>query len=558
MSPAPRLDSMFGAQRPPVPRLHETVDMVDLGDEEKASMRALFKGLNGEGVDAIVDALDSVDGLAKEPVRARGTLETSPPKIVIKTEAGEDVPEIVHGLSKEEQQQRMEAERSLAALQQEMDQAIRAKDTEAYNALFIQGQRLSAELAVLNDLEGRRQELIELKTRKVIHTSDDGKFETINPLGAGGMGDVYVGRQLSARVTGKETAETVPDSREVAVKLLKQTLKPEQRIRFEREALATAAVNHENVVTVIAVGEMEQPGANEASPFIAYELVRGGDAGDRFKNRVKNLDLEDKKQRALLEKEVGIDMLQILAGVSALHAQGVVHRDLKPGNIFVQTGEQGDILKVADLGIARAQREFGDESMQAVDLGALLEGRGIDETLDVGESLLQDNLDLTLTSQGMCLGTPAYGPFEQFMSRGKAPVAADKGVDLYAVGAMAFEALSGNIAYEQQVDGEGAFAFMIAKASYNPITLEETLSAESSPLFKLVDTLIMRDRNERASFTIGEETLSLTTADEVRGAFAYVLARMYPDIAGHREVARAPEPVFLLQNKAERQVAATK
>jgi len=146
-------------------------------------------------------------------------------------------------------------------------------------------------------------------------------YRVTGKLGTGGMGVVYDGEDLSL-------------SRPVALKFLPQELAgdAEAARRLQREAKTLAGLNHPNICTVYEVGE------HEGTAFIAMERVDG-----------PNLKLH-MARRALGTAEVVDIALQVTAALDAAHAAGIVHRDIKPGNILV--GRNGQV-KVLDFGLAR-------------------------------------------------------------------------------------------------------------------------------------------------------------------------------------------------------------
>jgi serine/threonine-protein kinase len=149
-----------------------------------------------------------------------------------------------------------------------------------------------------------------------------GRYQVVAPLGRGAMGMVYRAR------------DTVLD-REVAVKIMAGGLQQDAafRTRFEREARIVARINHPNVVVVYDLGSH-----TDGSPFIAMELLSGQDLATVL--RTRPLDVDDSAAIAL----------QVLAGLARAHQREVVHRDVKPANIFIT--DDGKV-KVMDFGVAR-------------------------------------------------------------------------------------------------------------------------------------------------------------------------------------------------------------
>jgi serine/threonine-protein kinase len=190
------------------------------------------------------------------------------------------------------------------------------------------------------------------------------------------MGEVYE----AVRIGSGEPA---------AVKLLSRNVlsNPERVHRFIREAKIAAAFDTPHVVRVLEVGEPDAP-----VPFIAMELLRGEDLAQTLRRR-RRLSLEEMLR--LIQ--------QVAAGLDVAHAAGVVHRDLKPQNIFLHGALGGDLVwKVLDFGVSRLGSTAG-----------------------------------TLT-QGQAIGTPGYMAPEQ--ARGR-PV--DRRADVFALAVIAYRALTG-------------------------------------------------------------------------------------------------------------------
>jgi Tol biopolymer transport system component len=207
-----------------------------------------------------------------------------------------------------------------------------------------------------------------------------GHYRIIEPLGAGGMGEVYV-------------AEDTRLNRSVALKVLPpdKAESEERRARFEREARAVAALNHPNIVTVHSVERVGK------SHFIAMELVRGESLTRRIPRRGLSLD------RFF---EIAIPLAD---AVSAAHAAGVTHRDLKPDNVMIATD---GCVKVLDFGLAKLAQT---------------------STTDMRESPTE-----SMTQEGRILGTVNYMSPEQAAGR-----ALDHRTDIFSLGIVFYEMLLG-------------------------------------------------------------------------------------------------------------------
>jgi len=230
-----------------------------------------------------------------------------------------------------------------------------------------------------------------------------GPYEILAPLGAGGMGEVY--RARDGRL-----------GREVAVKILPEAFasSPDRLARFEREARATGALSHPNILAVHDVGR------HEGQPYVVFELLDGTtlrarlQEGDRLPVR-KCLEIAS----------------QVAHGLDAAHAKGIVHRDLKPDNLFLTTD---GVVKILDFGLAKLQDEP--------------EARGGSSASTQAEAPWR-------TAAGSLLGTTAYMSPEQV--RGQS---VDHRSDIFAVGAVLHEMLSGAPAFFKPTRHETLLAIL--------------------------------------------------------------------------------------------------
>jgi tetratricopeptide (TPR) repeat protein len=202
-----------------------------------------------------------------------------------------------------------------------------------------------------------------------------GRYRVIELLGEGGMGRVLLAEDEALR-------------RKVALKMLKRDDESSQR-RFVREAQAAARVSHPNVCPIFEVGE------EGGRPFLAMELLPGETLSARLR-------------RGPLPPPEALDLAEdLLSALGALHDAGVVHRDVKPSNLFL-TPHGG---KLVDFGLAR------------------------DLPGDVARSIVST---ADLTSPGLIIGTPGYMAPEQILGQ-----AVDARADLFAAGIVLYEALTG-------------------------------------------------------------------------------------------------------------------
>ena len=214
-----------------------------------------------------------------------------------------------------------------------------------------------------------------------------GPFEILAPLGAGGMGEVYRARDLRL-------------GREVAIKSLSVGFAhdAERRARFEREAQTLAALNHPNIAAIYGLEE------SEGARYLVLELVPGETLAERL------------LRGPLAVAEALAIGVQIAAAIEAAHERGVVHRDLKPGNVMLTP--QGS-AKVLDFGLAKTDLVDGHDPSES-------------PTVVMGGA----------TMAGVILGTAAYMSPEQ--ARGKA---VDRRSDVWSFGCVLYECLTGRRAF---------------------------------------------------------------------------------------------------------------
>ena len=212
----------------------------------------------------------------------------------------------------------------------------------------------------------------------------NGRYRLVRKVGAGSMGDVY-------------QSERIEDGRTVAIKVLKpeHAMRELFRHRFLREAKSAVPIEHPNVVDVIDFGTAE-----DGWLYIAMEFLHGEDLSD-YLWRLKRLSW--RQSCALLQ--------QAASGLSAAHAHGVVHRDVKPSNILLVDGRAGGAhVKIVDFGVAKLNEEAVSRVLTQVD--------------DV-------------------VGTVAYMSPEQAEGR-----EADVRSDVYALGVTAYELATGQVPFE--------------------------------------------------------------------------------------------------------------
>ncbi len=286
-----------------------------------------------------------------------------------------------------------------------------------------------------------------------------GEYEVERPLGRGGMGEVYAAVHP---LIGKRAA----------IKVMRPELSsdPAAVERFLQEARAVNQIEHPNLVDVFSFGRLP-----DGRCYQIMELLEGESLGAMI--RRKRLRLGE--VLAILEI--------VCVGLEAAHARGVIHRDLKPDNVFLVKQRDGrTVVKLLDFGLAKLIR--GD--------------------------------DVRLTQSGQMVGTPAYLAPEQ--AKGQR---VDAAADVYALGAMAFELLTGELPF-----AAGSAMEMVSKhLTEPPPSARARVAGLPAEIDALVTTMMAKDRAARPSL------------DEVRRAIAQARAVEASGGGGSRsELAFAP------------------
>jgi eukaryotic-like serine/threonine-protein kinase len=227
-----------------------------------------------------------------------------------------------------------------------------------------------------------------------------GPYEILSPLGAGGMGEVYRARDAKL-------------GRDVAIKVLPPAFAtdPERLARFEREAQAVAALSHPNILAIFDFGEQE------GTAYAVTELLEG----ETLRDRLETGPMSVRKAAELA--------VQMARGLGAAHDKGIVHRDLKPENVFVT--KDGHV-KILDFGLAR--------------VGGPVQG-------DSGKTMTTPPEGAT--GPGVVLGTVGYMSPEQV--RGNP---ADHRSDLFSLGTVLYEMVSGRRAFQRDTAAESMTAIL--------------------------------------------------------------------------------------------------
>jgi tRNA A-37 threonylcarbamoyl transferase component Bud32/Tfp pilus assembly protein PilF len=249
-----------------------------------------------------------------------------------------------------------------------------------------------------------------------------GPYEIVSQIGAGGMGEVYKARDTRLH-------------RIVAIKVLREGVSVGRaRLRLEREARAIASVTHSNICALYDIG------FENGAQYLVIEYVDGETLADRI------------RRGPMSPGEVVRMALEVAHALEAAHAQGLVHRDLKPGNIMVT--REG--TKLLDFGLAKVCSPVAELS---------------DETEEG-----------PLTAEGTVVGTPAYMAPEQLHARD-----VDGRADIFALGAILYEALTGRRAF-----GHGGSA-----SDANPQAMSSIRPDVPAALVRIIETCLARDRAAR-------------------------------------------------------------
>src|SRR5262245_3778127 len=267
-----------------------------------------------------------------------------------------------------------------------------------------------------------------------------GTYQLGDKLGAGGMGEVY--RARDARL-----------NRDVALKILPAGFATDQDrlTRFEHEALTVGALSHPNIVTIFELG------VEGGTPFIAMELVQGGTLRERLMSGTT-------AGHGLAPRKAIDFATQIAHGLAAAHEHGVVHRDLKPENIIVTPDGR---LKILDFGLAKAP------DARATGASA--------ESLETGFA--------PATAPGTVMGTVGYMAPEQV----RAEATVDHRADIFALGAILYEMLSGQRAFQ----AGSAVETMSAIVRDEPTDLAQTTADIPPGLARLVHRCLEKSPAER-------------------------------------------------------------
>lgn len=258
----------------------------------------------------------------------------------------------------------------------------------------------------------------------------DGKYRVIRQLGVGGMGMVF-------------EAEAMRLHRRVAIKVLQAPFahREDLGVRFQLEAQAAGRIGSPHIVEVLDLGQLPA-----GEPYMVMELLLGETLRDRLR-----------RQARLTGEQLLPIAQQLLSALMAAHAANVVHRDLKPDNVFLVRSNQGDFVKLLDFGVSKFGQANGAQ-------------------------------ELGLTQNGTLLGTPYYLSPEQVQGH-----AVDQRSDVYAAGVIFYEALTGRTPYQAEAMTDLLFKIVMTEAAPIAVVAPDVDPAWS----RIVERAMARSREAR-------------------------------------------------------------
>jgi serine/threonine protein kinase/formylglycine-generating enzyme required for sulfatase activity/WD40 repeat protein len=250
-----------------------------------------------------------------------------------------------------------------------------------------------------------------------------GDYRILELLGMGGMGMVF--RAEDARL-----------KRQVALKVMKPSVAASRtaKDRFLREAQFTAAIEHDNIVQIFQVGE------DNGVPFIAMPFLKG-----------ESLKTRQERVGRMSQKDVLKVGIQVAAGLAAAHERNLIHRDIKPDNIWIE--EKTGRAKILDFGLVRATSE-----------------------------------DAGLTQSGMVMGTPRYMAPEQALGQD-----VDHRCDLFSLGSVLYQLASGKLPFA----GSNVTATLMAVVQQDPKPLDSVISGLDPAFCDMIARLMRKNRDDR-------------------------------------------------------------
>jgi serine/threonine-protein kinase len=275
-----------------------------------------------------------------------------------------------------------------------------------------------------------------------------GRYTLVRPLGSGAMGSVFEVREGAGRRLAMKTLLAPPAKGDAA----------ERRARFEREAAVCATIRHANVVPVVDHGI----DAETDVPYLVMPLLEGEDLASVL------------DRTGSLEPAVAVALaVQACEGLAAVHARGIVHRDVKPSNLFLESVGDAVVVKVTDFGLAKAYDSASERG------GAL-------------------------TATGRFMGTPQYVSPEQAISAKHVDVRSD----VYSLAMSLYHALAGAPAFAYVRSFMG---LVLELTSREAPALQDAAPWVPAPVARIVHAALLREPAARCP-SVAELALALDMA----------------------------------------------
>ncbi len=309
------------------------------------------------------------------------------------------------------------------------------KELEVNNQkLAEQKEKLAEQNIALIESHQRADRIFSALAEALPGTVLDGKYQLDEKIGSGGFGVVFRATHLAMK-------------RPIAIKIFKPMPgndSDEALERFQLEAKSACRIDHPNTVTVLDSGI-----STDGIAYLVMELLQGHTLTKELKAR-GHLTLERTAQILVAVCDV----------MAKAHSLGIVHRDIKPDNIFIHKNSEGEIIKLIDFGIAKLIQSS--------------------ESLDIQ----------VLTATGGIIGTPVYMAPERFQGKSY-----NERSDIYSLGIMLYEMLSGKQPF--QVTSKDIFELVNSRLNKKPISLKEQLPSISPEVEKVVMQALAMSAKER-------------------------------------------------------------
>ena len=287
------------------------------------------------------------------------------------------------------------------------------------------------------------------------------RYKIESYLSSGGMGIVYKARHIVL-------------DKPIAIKLLREAQDEDAQQRFLLEAKSACHIGHEHIVDITDFGVLE-----DGHAYLVMEFLQG----KTLEAVIRNGALPPRRVCRIGE--------QIARGLQAVHEKGILHRDLKPGNIFLLDRQKRDFVKILDFGIAKVMA-------------------GTREALS--EKEMKPLVNMRATTQGTVLGTPEYLSPEQAAGE---PI--DARVDQYALGCILYEMLTGEVPFR----GNGPMSTLMKHLTEKPVPPRQRHPELNIPE-SLEQIVLKAMANKRENRYANMEELAQALQTEVEGNASYL------------------------------------